>query len=121
MNFEHQVSSAHQLHDYSITIKEIKVAAAEKEAIRRKGIAAQVESNRILADQREELEVMRTTINTLLKHSLEQAEQQAIASQERDKIEAEKYRENLRFTKIAVWTGLVGTVLAIVSIVFQIL
>lgn len=116
-SLERQVSSARQLSDMT----QILHRQAEEKAIKRRGAEAQIESSKILADQREELEVMRETINALLKHNLEQARQQADALQERDRIETEIYRENLRFTKIAAWTGVIGATLAIVTIALQIL
>ena len=72
---ERHISSARQLSDMTEVIRR----EAEEKAIKRRGAEAQIESNKILADQREELEVMRATINALLKHNLEQAVLQANA------------------------------------------
>lgn len=108
-------SSARQVSDMMRTLQR----QSESAAIKRRGAEAQIESSKILADQREELEVMRASINALLTHSLEQAEQQEIKSQERDKVETERYRENLRFTKIAAWTGIMGSILSVVAIILQ--
>lgn len=119
MNLDRYASSAKQISELSASVEATQAVVAKSNAIKLKGAEAQIESSKILADQREELEVMRASINTLLKHSLEQAEQQAVASQERDKLEAERYRENLRFTKIAAWTGVVGIIIGIASIALQ--
>jgi hypothetical protein len=62
---------------------------------------------------------MREAISALLKHNLEQAEQQLTALQEREKIETERYKENLKFTKIAAWTGMVGGLLGVIIFAMQ--
>lgn len=112
---EQKTSSARQLGEMAKILQR----EAEEKAVKRMGAEAQIESIKILADQREKLEVMREAIIALLKHNLEQAKIQIIASQERDRIETERYQENLQFTKIAAWTGIVGTVLAVGGIVLQ--
>jgi hypothetical protein len=119
INLDRFASSAKQISELSASIEATQAVVAKSNTIKLKGAEAQIESSNILADQREELEVMRATINALLKHNLEQVEQQAIASQERDKLEAERYCENLRFTKIAARTGVVGIILSIVAIALQ--
>lgn len=101
-----QISSARQL----IEVVKIHKQQAEEKAIKRIGAKAQIESSKILADQRIELAQMRQTINVLLKHNIEHTKQQSIASQERDKIETKRYKANLRFTKIAAWAGVLGVV-----------
>jgi high-affinity Fe2+/Pb2+ permease len=84
------------------------------------GTEAQIKSSHILAEQREELEVMREAISALLKHNLKQSKQQAEALKEQDKIESERYRENTRLSKVAAWAGVFGTLLASVGIALQI-
>jgi hypothetical protein len=96
LGLEQHLSSARQVSDMASMLQR----QAEEKAIKRMGAEAQIESSKILAEQREELEVMRATINALLKHNLEQAKQQEIVLQVRDKVETERYRENLRFTKM---------------------
>lgn len=113
---EKHISSASQLKELAEMIQR----QAQERAIKRKGAEAQIESSKILADQREEMEQMRNAINSLLKHSLEQAEQQSIAKEKRDKIEAERFRENIRWTKIAAWSGIVATIFAVVTITLQV-
>lgn len=115
MGLPQQISSAPQLSEVAEILKQ----QAEEKAIKRMGAKAQIESNRILADQRLELKEMRETINALLRHSLEQAKQQSMASQERDKIEDKRYKKNLQFTKIAAWTGMIGVALGVIAIVIQ--
>ena len=117
LGLEQHLSSARQVSDMA----SIRQRQAEEKAIKRMGAEAQIESSKILADQREELEVMRASINNLLKHNLEQSKQQASALQERDKVETERYHENLRFTKIAAWTGVIGVILGVVAIVLQLI
>lgn len=117
LGLEQHLSSARQVSDMASMLQR----QAEAAAIKRRGAEAQIESSKILADQREELEVMRASINSLLKHSLEQAEQQKIKSQEHDKIETERYLENLRFSKIAAWTGVTGVILGVAAIVLQLI
>lgn len=117
LGLEQHLSSARQVTDMASILQRQTEAAV----IKRRGAEAQIESSKILADQREELEVMRASINALLKHSLEQAEQQEIKLQERDKVETERYRENLRFTKMAAWTGVIGIILGVVAIVLQLI
>lgn len=112
---QHQVSSARQVNEM---VEALERRAAE-DKIKRMGAKAQIEFNKILADQRMELEEIRSTIVALLKHNLEQAEQQSMAAQERDKIEAERYKKNLKFTKIAAWTGIIGGLLGVITIVIQ--
>lgn len=119
MNLDRYASSAKQISELSASIEATQAVVAKSNAIKLKGAEAQIESIKILANQHEELEIMRTTINTLLKHSLEQSEQQAITSQEREKLEADRYRENLQFTKIAAWTGIVGIFIGLISIALQ--
>jgi len=114
---ERHLSSARQVGDVANMLRQ----QAEEKAIKRMGAEAQIESSKILTDQRQEIEMMRSSINDLLKHNLEQASQQAISSQVRDKIESERYLENLRFTKIAAWTGAIGAILAVVSIAIQLI
>ena len=113
---EQQISSARQLSDMA----EILRRQAEENAIKRMGAEAQIESSKILAEQREELEVMRDAISALLNHNLEQSKQQAEVLQERDKIESERYRENTRLSKVAAWAGVLGTLLAAAGIALQI-
>lgn len=115
LNLERQVSSARQMHDMLEPLRR----EAEAKTIKRMGAEAQIESSKILANQAEELVVMRKTINDLLLHTLEQAKQYAIASQERDKVETARYRENLRFTKIAAWTGVIGIIFSAVAILLE--
>jgi type VI protein secretion system component VasF len=85
------------------------------------GTEAQIKSSHILAEQREELEVMREAISALLKHNLKQSKQQAEALKGQDKIESERrYRENTRLSKVAAGAGVFGTLLASVGIALQI-
>ena len=114
-SLQYQVSSARQLSDIAKLIQH----ESEEKAVKRRGIEAQIESSKILTKQREELEVMRATINKLLEHNLERAQLQFQAAQERDQTESERYIENLRFNKIASWTGVVGTIFAVFGIILQ--
>lgn len=116
LGLDRQVSSASHVSDMMQTLQR----QAEAAAIRRRGAEAQIESSKILADQREELELMRNAINLLLKHSLEQAEKQSIAAEKRHKIESERYQENIRWTKIAAWSGIAAAIFAVVTIALQI-
>lgn len=116
LGLDRQASSALQVSDMMKKIHR----QAESEAIGHRGVKAQIESSKILADQREEMELMRSALNSLLKHSLELAEQQSIAAEKRDKIEAERYQENMRWTKIAAWSGVVAAIFAILTIALQI-
>lgn len=115
LGLEQHFSSARQVSDMASMLQR----QAEAAAIKRRGAEAQIESSKILADQCEELELMRASINALLKHSLEQAEQQEVKLKERDKVETARYHENLKFTKIAAWTGIVGIIIGVISIVLQ--
>ena len=92
---------------------------AESKAIKRMGAEAQIESIRILESQSKKLEFIQETFSALLKHDLEQAKLLEIASQERERIETERYLANMRLTKIAAWSGVVGTILALVAIGLQ--
>lgn len=112
---DRQISSARQLSDMA----KIFQREAEEKAVKRRGAEAQIEASKILEDQRQELEVMRATINALLKHNLEQSHQQALAIQERDKIETERFIKNTRLSKIAAWAGVIGTILAAFGIILQ--
>lgn len=111
-----KASSARQLSD----IAKIFQHEAEEKAVNRKGAEAQIESNKILSEQREELEIMRAAITALLKHNLEQAELMAKSAIEQDGIETKRYLEHLRFTKIAAWTGIVGIILGVVGIILSV-
>jgi hypothetical protein len=113
-------TSARQVHDMSDVFQQVQFVAIEEKAMRRKGVEAQIRSAKILADQREELEVMREAINALLKHNLEQSKQQSIALQERDRVEAERFRENTHLSKIAAWAGVISAILAAIAIWVQI-
>lgn len=115
LGLQQQISSARQLIE-GIKIQE---QQAEETALKSMGAKAQIESSKILADQRKQLEEMREAINALLRHNLDQAKQQSVALQERDKIETKRYKENLQFTKIAAWAGVFGVVLGGVAIVIQ--
>jgi hypothetical protein len=115
LGYEQHLSSAKQVSNLANMLQ----LQAEEKAIKRMGAEAQIESSKILADQHEELEVMRTSINALLAHNLEQAKRQEKEAQERNEIETVRYRENLRFTKIAAWTGIFGIVIGVVSMVLQ--
>lgn len=110
-----QVSSARQLNEMVETLER----RAAEDKIKRMGAKAQIESSKILADQQIELKEMREAISALLRHNLEQAKQQSTAAQEREKIETERYKENLKFTKIAAWTGIIGGLLGVITIVIQ--
>lgn len=107
LNLEKYTSSARQFSELSASIEATQAVIAKANAIKLKGAEAQIESSRILAEQREELEVMRDTINALLKHSLEQAEQQ----EERNRIESKRHREAMIFTVIAAVTGIISLML----------
>jgi hypothetical protein len=113
---EQEISSARQLSDMAAMLHR----QVEEKAIKRMGAEAQIKSSKILAEQREELEVMRVAISALLKHNLEQSKQHAEALQERDKIESERYRENTRLSKVAAWAAVFGTFLAATGIALQI-
>jgi len=106
LGLQQQISSARQLSELAETQKQ----QTKEKVIKLMGAEAQIESSKILADQRKELEEMREIINALLRHNLEQTNQQSIASQERDKIETKRYMENLRFTKIAAWAGVLSVI-----------
>lgn len=108
-------SSAKQVGDMAKVIQH----EAKEKAVKRRGAEAQIESIKILAEQQEELEVMKVSLNALLAHNLEQAKQQWKDAQERNNIESERFRENLRFSKIAAWTGIVGILIGLISLVIQ--
>lgn len=112
---QHQVSSARQLNEMVVALER----RAAEDKIKRMGAKAQIESSKTLADQQIELKEMREAISALLRHNLEQAKQQSTALQEREKIETERYKENLKFTKIAAWTGMIGGLLGVITIVIQ--
>jgi hypothetical protein len=113
---EQQISSARQLIDMAEMLRR----EAEEKTIKRMGAEAQIKSSKILAEQRNELEVMREAISALLKHNLEQSKHQAEALAERDKIESERYLVNTRLSKVAAWAGVIGTLLASAGIALQI-
>lgn len=115
LGLDRQVSSARHVSDMMQTLQR----QAEAAAIGRGGAEAQIESNKILADQREEIELMGSAINLLLKHSLEQAEQQSLAAENRKKIESERYYENMRWTKVAALSGVVAAIFSIVTVAIQ--
>lgn len=117
LGLEQHLSSARQVSNMANILQR----QAEAAAIKRRGAETQIESSKILADQREELEAMRASINALLKHSLKQTEQQEIKLQKRDKVETQRYRENLRLTQIAAWTGVIGVIIGSVAIVLQLI
>lgn len=110
-----KASSARQLSE----ISKIFQYEAEEKAVKRRGAEAQIESNKIMAEQRKELEIMRASINALLKHNLEQAELLAQSALMQEEIETKRYLENLRFTKIAAWTGIAGMIIGIVAIILS--
>lgn len=112
-------TSARQVSEMSETLHRLHRAEAEEKALRRRGVEAQIESAKLLADQREEIEVMREAINALLKHNIEQSKQQAIAFQERDKVEGQRFSENTRLSKIAAWAGVLSVILAAIAIGVQ--
>lgn len=115
LGLEQHFSSAKQLSDMDKILQH----QSEEKAIKRMGAEAQIKSSKILADQHEELEVMKVSLNALLAHNLEQSKQQYKDAQERNTVETERYRENLRFTKIAAWTGIVGIIIGVTSIAIQ--
>ncbi|WP_144313873.1 hypothetical protein [Bdellovibrio bacteriovorus] len=112
---EQHISSSRQVRDMANMV----LRKAEAAAIKRRGVEAQIESSKVLVDQREELVVMRAFISALLKDSFEQTDQQEIKLKERDKVETARHQENLKFTKIAAWTGVVGIIIGVVSIFLQ--
>jgi len=116
---ENQFSSARQISDASKTFQHIQSAVNQEKHLRNKSVNAQIESVKILSNQREELEMMKDAINALLEHSLEQSKQQTIALHERDKVESERYIENTRLSKIAAWAGVFSAILAAASIMIQ--
>ncbi|MFN7824114.1 MAG: hypothetical protein ACK5P6_02000 [Pseudobdellovibrionaceae bacterium] len=85
LGLDRQATSARHMNDLMQTMqRQLEIAR-----VGRKGAEAQIESSKILADQREEIELMRKSITSLLKHSLEQAQLQSIAAKQRDKIESD--------------------------------
>ena len=81
----------------------------------RAAIQVQLESAKMLADQHEKLDRMSEALMFLAEH----AQQSQISSRERQAIEDKRHLENLRFTKIAAWSGVVAAILGIVAIVFR--
>lgn len=121
INLDRNVSSAQQFSELSASIEATKAVVAKASATKLKGAEAQIESSKSLAEVCEKLEVMRSAIHALLKHNLEEAEQQEIKSRKRDSIEVARHNENLRFTRIAAWAGIIAVVLSMASLVIQFL
>lgn len=113
-------TSARQVSDISETLHQLHRAEAEEKAMRRRGVEAQIQSAKLMADMREQTELMNEALNTLLKHNLEQSKQQGIALQERDKVEAKRFQENARLSKVAAWAGVISAILAAAAICIQI-
>lgn len=116
LNGAAQVSNAKQA---SALIETFRREAEDKITVLR-GAEAQIDSNKILADQHRELAVMKEIINSLLKYTVEQGQQQALQLQEQNKIENRRYIENTRLTRVATWTGIFSMFIAVVALVLQI-
>lgn len=115
MKISNQASSAKQVADLATIIQR----EIEDEEIKRKGNEALIKSNNTLADQHEEIAQIRKAISALLNHSLDISTQQSIALLERDKIEFKRYQENIRFTKIAAWSGVISVIFSAIAIAIQ--
>lgn len=77
--------------------------------------------SRTVTQQRKEIEAMRVTIETLIRHELEKSKLHENQSETHAKTEAQRYRENLSLTKIAAFSGVIGTILVFVSIALQLI
>jgi DNA repair ATPase RecN len=116
LNGAAQVSNAKQA---SALMETFRREAEDKITVRR-GAEAQIDSNKILADQHRELAVMKEIIDSLLKYTVEQGQQQALQLQEQNKIEDRRYIENTRLARVATWTGIFSMFIAVVALVLQI-
>lgn len=110
-----QVTSAKQLSELSKSYERVQAIENEQKTFHRKGVEAQIESTKTLKEQKEDQVLIKVTLDSLLKHNLEQARHQEAQEQ----IETARYSENLKFSKIAAWTGIAGAALGIISIVLQ--
>ena len=113
----HQVSNAQQASELMETFRR----EAEAEIMQKRGAEAQVESKKILVDQIQELALMKEIINSLLKYTVEQSQKQAIELDARNKVEEERYLENMRLARLATWTGVVSMIVAVIAIILQVL
>lgn len=116
LNGTAQVSNAMQA---SALMETFRREAEDKITVRR-GAEAQIDSNKILADQHRELAVVKEIIDSLLKYTVEQGQQQALQLQEQNKIEDRRYIENTRLARVATWTGIFSMFIAVVALVLQI-
>lgn len=116
LNGATQVSNAKQA---SALMETFRREAEDKITVRR-GVEAQIDSNKILADQSRELAVMKEIIDSLLKYTVEQGKLQSIEMEERNKIEDRRYIENTRLARVATWTGIFSMFIAVVALVLQI-
>ena len=110
-----QVSSAKQAAEFFNRMNR----EAEEKAIIRKGAEAQINSTKILTNQYQEIELMKETINALLKYNQEQSSQQFFLLQERDKRENARYQETTRLAKIATWTSVASMLVAVIAPIIQ--
>ena len=113
--FDQHVSSAKQLNDMAESYSRSQAVEREENVVHRRGVEAQIESATTLKEQKVDQTFIRETLDVLLRHRLEQVTQQV----ERERIEDARYEVNLRFTKIAAWTGVVGVILGACALLFR--
>lgn len=84
-------------------------------ANQRASIELQLEATKLLTYQERKLEKLSEIVEKLSKR----IEQQHLAAQEREELEDERSEENMRFSKIAAWSGVVSILVAVVSFIIS--
>lgn len=81
----------------------------------RASIEMQIETAKLLSEQDKKLVKLNEVVHTLYKI----IEQQNLVARERAKTEEIRYKRHARLSAIAAWSGVVGVVLAAISIWFK--
>lgn len=88
---------------------QVKLLEIEDRSHQRRGIKAQIGSENLLRDLLQEIAVMRTAIDDLRNQSFEQSQQM----EERDRVDAKRFRENTFVSRIAACAGVIAVCIMI--------
>lgn len=78
----------------------------------RASVELQIKSTKLLTDQHQKLEKMNESLRLLS----EWAEKHQIALQEQGRLEELRHKSNMRYVKIAAWTGVISTIFGAIAI-----
>ncbi len=75
----------------------------------------QIESAKLVADQRKKLDMLNSTLGSLAEHF----EKSQIVQKQREEIEDRRYRENTHLSRIAAWAGVISAILTAIGVLVQ--